>query len=143
MDLFSAMGLVASGLTAQRTRLNTVASNLANIETTRTADGGPYRRIDPVFEARSVAESFAGLLDDELAGEVKAVQVVEIREDPGPPRWVYDPDHPDADPDGYVGLPNVNLMEEMVNLVTCQRSYEATATVMTAIKAMARVALDL
>lgn len=147
MNLFSAMEIAASGLLAQRTRINALASNLANARTTRTAEGGPYRRLDPVFRAVPLSERFANLVD--RAGEPGAadnaylVEVPEVREDPGPPRRVYDPDHPDADADGFVQMPNVEVVSEMVNLVTASRAYEAGVSVVKTVEAMARAALSI
>ncbi len=147
MNLFSAMEIAASGLLAQRTRINALASNLANARTTRTAEGGPYRRLDPVFRAVPLSERFANLVD--RAGEPGAadnaylVEVPEVREDPSPPRRVYDPDHPDADADGFVQMPNVEVVSEMVNLVTASRAYEAGVSVVKTVEAMARAALSI
>jgi flagellar basal-body rod protein FlgC len=134
------MEVSASGLAAQRTRLNTVSSNLANAQTTRTEQGGAYRRLRPVFET-SPAErgAFAGELDR----AVQSVRVAGIEQDPSPLPTVFDPGHPDADAQGYVQLPNVNLMEEMANMITASRSYEANATAFETLKSMARRALEL
>ena len=117
----------ASALSAQRQRMDLIAQNIANAETTRTPEGGPYRRQQVVFT-----------LDDQ--GGVEVTQVVE---DPRPPRLVYQPGHPDADAAGYVALPNVNLVEEMVDMISAMRSYEANVTAINAAKTMAQRALDL
>lgn len=147
MNLFSAMEIAASGLLAQRTRINALASNLANARTTRTAEGGPYRRLDPVFRAVPLSERFANLVDrvgePEAADNAYLVEVPEVREDPNPPRRVYDPDHPDADADGFVQMPNVEVVSEMVNLVTASRAYEAGVSVVKTVEAMARAALSI
>jgi flagellar basal-body rod protein FlgC len=116
-----------SALSAQRQRMDIIAQNIANAETTRTPQGGPYRRQQVVFA-----------LDDQ--GGVEVTQVVE---DPRPPRLVYQPGHPDADAAGYVALPNVNLVEEMVDMISAMRSYEANVTAVNAAKTMAQRALDL
>jgi len=126
MDSFD---ISASGLSAQRARLDVIASNLANAETTRTPAGGPYRRLLPVFASRT--------------GNPGGVAVVGIAVDPRDPRRVYQPGHPDADPDGFVAYPNVNIVEEMVDLVSATRSYEANAAAYNAAKTMAQRALDL
>lgn len=126
MDSFD---ISASGLSAQRVRLDTIASNLANVETTRTPHGGPYRRLLPVFASRG--RNPAG------------VEVIGIAVDPRDPRRVYQPGHPDADTDGFVAYPNVNIVEEMVDLVSATRSYEANAAAYDAAKTMAQRALDL
>lgn len=139
MDLFTAFKISASGLNVQRTRMNVIASNLANINTTRTAEGGPYRRKEVVVAAQPAEPSFK----DVLGSEVNKVEVAEIREDNGPLRKVYDPNHPDADPDGYVSLPNVNLMEEMVDMISTSRSYEANVTATSTTKNMIQRALEI
>lgn len=144
MNFFSAMEIAASGLGAQRTRMNVLASNLANARTTRTADGdGPYRRLDPVFRAVPVADRFSDLVRDPNARSASVVEVPEIRADDGPPQRVYEPSHPDADEDGFVELPNVNVVEEMVNMITASRAYESGVTVMQSIKSMARSAISI
>ncbi len=126
MDAFD---ISASGLSAQRARLDIIAENIANVETTRTPGGGPYRRLQPVFASR--------------AGRSGGVETVGIAVDPGDPRRVYQPGHPDADRDGFVAYPNVNIVEEMVDLVSATRSYEANAAAYNAAKTMAQRALDL
>jgi len=135
MSLFHSLDISASGLTAQRLRMDTIANNLANVNTTRTERGGPYRRQMPVFEAR---ESFAGTFR-RLAG----VRVARIEEDTDPPRLVYDPGHPDADADGYVRMPNVNVVTEMVDMISASRAYEANIAALNAAKAMAIKALEI
>jgi flagellar basal-body rod protein FlgC len=143
MNFFSAMEIAASGLSAERIRMNTLSSNLANARTTRTADGGPYQRLDPVFEAVPVSSRYAELRNDPSAREAYMVNVSEIRADDSPPQRMYDPEHPDADEQGYVSLPNVNVVEEMVNLITASRAYESGVTVMQSLKQMARSAIDI
>lgn len=142
-DFFSAMHIASSGMAAERTRMNVVASNLANASTTRTAEGGPYRRRDPVFRAIPIDQSFNGNLDEPIASNAHSVRVERIVRDTSPPRKVYQPDHPDADAEGYVSLPNVQVVEEMVNMITATRSYSACAGVLESIKQMARRAIDL
>jgi flagellar basal-body rod protein FlgC len=137
--IFSAMDIAASGLTAERGRMNVIASNLANARTTRGADGQPYRRLDPVFVARPVAPgSF-----DPVLRNVKEVSLAGVRPDTSPGEMVYEPGHPDANPQGYVQYPNVNVVTEMVNLMTASRAYEAGVTSIESIKAMARSALKI
>lgn len=144
MNFFSAMEITASGLGAQRTRMNTLASNLANARTTQRADGqGPYRRLDPVFRAVPIGTRFEDLRGDASAQRAFVVEVPEIREDEGPPQQIYEPSHPDADENGYVQLPNVNVVEEMVNMITASRAYESGTSVMQTIKSMARSAIDI
>lgn len=115
-----AMEISASALTAERIRINQIASNLANVNATRTAEGGPYRRKDAVFAA-TLDEASA-----KMGG--RGVKVVEVLEDQVPPRLQYDPSHPDADARGYVAYPNVNVVEEMADLATATRAYEANVT---------------
>ena len=141
MNVFSAMEIVATGLAAERTRLNITSSNLANASTTRTAKGGPYRRKDPVFESESVVSRFPELLNDKLARQAQGVRTVEIVQDQSPPRMVHDPGHPDADANGFVAYPNVSAVEEMVNMMMAARAYEAGATAMRMLSSMANSAL--
>lgn len=143
MDFFSAMRVSASGLDAQMKRTNTISSNLANSDTTRTPEGGPYRRKDPLLAAQTDRESFGEILENKLDENVQGVQVQEIVEDQRPPRMVYNPSHPDANPEGYVAMPNVNPTEEMANMISAQRSYEANVTAMNAAKSMAQKALEI
>jgi flagellar basal-body rod protein FlgC len=139
MDFLTALSVSASGLAAERTRVNLATSNLANAETTRTPDGGPYRRRDPVFEAVA-AENGMDTGDGAPAG---GVRVAEIAEDDQPGRKVYSPGHPDADADGFVTLPNVNPIHEVVNLMSASKAYEANATAIETLKSMAMRALDI
>jgi flagellar basal-body rod protein FlgC len=132
IDFFSAMETSASGLTAQRTRMNVASSNLANVSTTRTASGGPYQRKDVVLAA-TPGEPGTG-----TAG----VEVAAIQQDTNPPRMEYDPGHPDANAQGYVQMPNVNPVTEMTDLITATRAYEANTTAINAIKSEAQRALD-
>ena len=145
MDFFSSMRVSASGLEAQTRRMNTISSNIANAETTRTAGpgSGPYRKKDPLMAAQTDRESFGEILSNELDENIQGVQVQDIIEDSRPPRMVYNPSHPDANPDGYVAMPNVNTVEEMANMISAQRSYEANVTAMNAAKSMAQKALEI
>jgi flagellar basal-body rod protein FlgC len=142
MDFLSAMKISASGLTAQRLRMDTIASNLANIETTRTPEGGPYKRKDVMFSALPL-DPFSGTFNDALADQVRQVMVTEVVEDQSAPMMVFNPSHPDANEEGYVAMPNINLMEEMVNLINATRSFEANVQSINAAKAMALRAIDL
>ncbi len=141
MDLFSAMKISSSGMKAQRLRLEVVSSNLANINTTRTPEGGPYKRKSVVFEASPVQKgsAFSNTLDSAIQG----VKVTEVKEDKSPPRMVYNPSHPDADERGYVAMPNVNMMEEMLDMLNASRSYEANAMAVNTAKSMAQKALEM
>jgi flagellar basal-body rod protein FlgC len=138
VGVFSAMEVAASGLSAERTRMNTIASNLANAKTTRTAEGGPYKRLDPVFQAVPLERS--GVVNP-LGNAVSLVRVNSVEQDKRDPMLVYEPGHPDADANGYVRYPNVNVVEEMVNMITASRAYEAGVTSIESVKAMARSAL--
>ncbi len=142
MGFLDSFKVAASGLSAERLRINVISSNIANINTTRTSEGGPYKRKDVVFEAVPLEKkSFDNALDRSM--ESVEVQVKKIVEDPRPPIMKYDPGHPDADENGYVKYPNINIMEEMVNLINASRSYEANVTTMKATKSMAMKALDI
>jgi flagellar basal-body rod protein FlgC len=141
MDFFSAMEVISSGLTSQRVRLNTTSSNLANANTTRTEEGGPYRRRDPIYKATNLGENNA--FSDNLDSAMRGVEVTEIVKDQAPPRKVFDPQHPDAGEDGYVEFPNVNMVEEMVNMVMASRAYEAGVTAMRSVKGMANKAIGI
>ena len=141
IGIFSAMEVSASGLSAERTRMNTIASNLANSHTTRTASGGPYKRIDPVFEAELLDKTHAS--GSAAAGAVSLVKVNRIVEDSRPGQMVYEPSHPDANKQGYVEYPNVNVVEEMVNMLQASRAYEAGVTSIESVKGMAKSAIDI
>ena len=141
MDFFSSLRVSASGLSAQQTRMNTISSNIANAETT-SADG-PYRKKDPVFKSVTDRKHFGEILTDAMDEHVEGVMVESIHEDTRPPRLVYNPNHKHARPDGYVEMPNVNVVEEMANMINASRSYEANITAMNAAKAMAMRALDI
>ncbi len=138
MDFLSALRVSATGLAAERVRVNVAASNLANADTTRGADGKPYRRLDPVFEATPLPQE-PGAPGPELVG----VRVSQVVEDQGAGRRVYLPSHPDADRDGFVTLPDVNPIHEVVNLLSAQKAYDANATAVETLKTMAQRALDI
>ncbi|AKX96165.1 flagellar basal-body rod protein FlgC [Moorella thermoacetica] len=143
MELLPALAISASGLTAERLRLDIIANNLANINTTRTPRGGPYRREVPVFAER--LQEAMGQLPGRPSSRAPGagVEVAAIVEDNSPPRLVYDPSHPDADANGYVHLPNINIVNEMVDMITASRAYEANVTVLNAAKAMTLKALEI
>jgi flagellar basal-body rod protein FlgC len=134
MDFFTALDISGSGLSAERTRVNIASSNLANAETTRTPEGGPYRRLDPVFSTVAVTEEPNG---------PQAVAVARIAADPTPGKKMYSPGHPDADVDGFVTMPNVNPVHEVVNLLSASRGYEANSTAVETLKQMAGRALEI
>lgn len=141
MDLFSSMKISSSALKAQRTRLNAISSNLANIETTRTPDGGPYRKREVVFQ--STQQDFAHTLDGRMRDAAHAVRVSHVQASDRPPRLVYDPSHPDANEDGTVAMPDISLVEETADMMSASRAYEANVTVVKAAKRMALKALDI
>ena len=162
---FTGLNISATGLRAQRVRQNVISSNLANAETTRTAEGGPYRRQKVVLEADPVEfDKFLVQQQDKISGTRtndkhmqipqpdwpvaeegigSGVKVAKIDSDERPFRMVYDPSHPDADAKGYVAMPNVNVVEEMVDMITATRAYEANATAFNSTKAMIQKALEL
>lgn len=143
MKIFRSIDIAASGLTAERLRMDIISNNIANVSSTRTEGGGPYRRQMPVFAPRE-AESFADVFNrtrNEMSSE--GVRVVGITKDSSPFKRVYDPQHPDADKDGYVNMPNVNVVAEMVDMISSSRSYEANVTVINAAKSMALKALEI
>ena len=142
MDFFSSMNVSSSALTAERTRMNLISSNLANANATRTPEGGPYKRKDAVFAATPVENRFSRALNS-AAGGVRQVAIQQIVEDQNPPRMQYDPSHPDANPQGYVALPNVNVIEEMTDMINATRTYEANVTAVQAAKSMAMKTLEI
>ncbi|MBL8951238.1 MAG: flagellar basal body rod protein FlgC [Myxococcaceae bacterium] len=131
MDFLTALHVSASGLAAERTRVNITATNLANAESTRGPDGKPYRRRDPIFETQT------------FEGELQGVRVAGVQEDQGPGKRVYSPGHPDADANGFVTFPDVNPIHEVVNLMQAQKSYDANATAVDTLKGMAARALEI
>jgi flagellar basal-body rod protein FlgC len=150
MSIFASLRASASGLTTQRLRMDVISNNVANAETTRTPEGGAYRRqqvvISPHYQGRI---PFFNLLRGDAARgqvpgvEVRGVQPVAVVEDQAPTRMVFDPTHPDANPEGYVEMPNVNVVTEMTDMLSATRSYEANVTVFNAAKQMAQRALDI
>ena len=146
MNVFSAMEIAASGLTAERTRMNVIASNLANSRTTQTPEGTPYYRQEAVFRAVPITQRLGDLQGDPNANSAFMVEVPRIEQitpGEGERNVIYDPGHPDADAEGYVEMPNVNVIAEMVNMITATRAYEAGVTVVKSIKGMARSALSI
>ena len=143
MNFIDALRISASGLTAQRLRMNVVSSNLANSNTTRTAEGGPYKKKNIVFASQPFRIDFQNMVKAQMKGKLTEVKVVGIVDDPRPPIKKYDPQHPDADKNGYVNMPNINVIEEMVNMMSATRSYEANVTAVNATKKMAMKALEI
>ncbi len=143
MDFMTALDISASALTADRTQMNTISMNLANAKTTRTPLGGPYRRRTVIQEATPVDDPFSKHMRSALDRELKGVRVSAITMDKRPLKQVYEPGHPDANPDGFVFYPDINVVEEMANLMTAQRNYEANVGTVDAIKGMYTKALEI
>lgn len=144
--LFNAMNISAAGMSAQRSRLDIVAENIANAESTRTDKGGPYRRRQVVFQTTDISKPFDRVFQssfDQGGVDARGVKVSRVVEDPRPFREVYDPGHPDADAKGMVKMPNVNSVEEMVDMQSASRSFEANVTSMEAAKRMFQKSLEL
>src|SRR5579863_3629186 len=143
MSLFSSIDVSASGMAAQRARTEVLVENLANSETTRTPEGGPYRRKDVVFTEDSSVGSFSSELDSALGPAMSGVSVSQIAIDDSAPEMRYQPGHPDANKDGYVAYPKINPSEEMVDLLGASRGYEANVAAISAVKDMINKSLDL
>lgn len=143
MDFLQSMDISASGMTAQRSRLNVISMNLANANTTRTDDGTAYRRKTVIFKTQDLNNSFEDQLKDSIDKKVYGVKATKVVPVAGELKQVYDPTHPDADKDGYVSYPNVNLVEEMVSMLNANRSYEANTSAVKASKEMALKALEI
>lgn len=145
MGYFGALDIGASALTAQRLRMDTISQNIANINTTRTENGAPYRRRLVIFQESASGIPFSEYLTansrERFIG--KGVKVARIVEDSSPFRKVYDPGHPDADAEGYVEMPNVDVITEMVNMISATRAYEANVTAINTTKSMALKALEI
>jgi flagellar basal-body rod protein FlgC len=142
MSLFNVISIGASGMAAQRARAELLVENLANAETTRTPEGGPYRRKDAVFTSAPVETPFASVFDAQLR-QASGVAVAEVRVDAREPEKRYQPGHPDADKDGYVAFPRVNPAEDMVDLMGTTRSYQANVAAISAVKDMIQKSIDL
>ena len=143
MSLFSTLSVSASGMSAQRTRAELLAENLANAETTRTPDGGPYRRKDAVFTSSPQTSPFSAIFQTEMGSGVNGVEVADVVQDTREGIKRYMPGHPDADKDGYVEFPRVNPAEDMVDLLSASRGYQANVAAMSAIKDMIAQSINL
>lgn len=144
MRLFQAINTSGSGLTAEQLRMDVIANNIANVNTTRTPQGGPYRRQRVVFTPREPQIFFnIPFVKSQAIYNGKGVRVLRIEEDPSPFKIEYRPEHPDADKNGYVKLPNVNVVLEMVDMITATRAYEANVAAMRSAKEMMMRALDI
>ncbi len=143
MDFMTALDISASALTAERTHMNIISMNLANAKTTRTAEGGPYRRRSVFMEATEVDASFSKHMQSALDRELRGVRVQGIAKDQRPFKMVFEPSHPDANTDGYVAYPDINVVEEMAHMMTAQRGYEANVATVETIKSMYNKALEI
>ncbi|NSW89890.1 MAG: flagellar basal body rod protein FlgC [Firmicutes bacterium] len=147
MSCFEALDAAASGLSAQRLRMDVIAQNIANINTTRTERGIPYRRKVVVFEERQNNKPFSQFLTEsskkKYLGIANGVRVARIIEDPSPFKRVYDPGHPDANEEGYVEMPNIDIVTEMINMISASRAYEANVASINTTKSMALKALEI
>ena len=139
MDFTTNFQICGSGLSAQRAKMDVITSNLANASTTKTAEGGPYRRKTIVLKAEDIDEPF----DKTLRGALAEVKVDQVTEDPSPMKSIYDPAHPDADEKGFVLMPNVNAITEMADMINVGRNYEAVVTAFDATKSMALKTLEI
>ena len=149
MSMFGGIDAAASGLTAERLRMDVISNNIANVNSTRTVDGGPFKRKYVIFQPREAEKnSFSATLDGAMnkGGKNRAgdgVRAIGIGTDDSMGKLVYDPGHPDANADGYVELPNVDIVTEMVDMITASRAYEANVTTINAAKSMAQQALNI
>lgn len=144
MGLFQSFDICASGMTAQRFRMDTIAENIANVNTTRTEDGTPYRRKIVTFEEKQLNPSFSDILSNTTTFQGNGVKVAKVSEDTETDFVMeYDPSHPDADENGYVSYPNVNTVTEMTNLIDSSRAYEANTTAFEAMKNMVQAGLTI
>jgi flagellar basal-body rod protein FlgC len=144
VSLFSSLSVSASGMAAQRARAELLVENMANAETTRTPDGGPYRRKDVVFESQEVTSPFSSMLQTEMdAATTTGVTVSDVVVDQRDPEKRYMPGHPDADKDGYVSFPRINPAEDMVDLVDTSRNYESNVSAISAVKDMIQQSINL
>jgi flagellar basal-body rod protein FlgC len=143
-DFVTGFRISSSGMAAQRMRMNTISSNIANINTTRTPEGGAYRRKDVIFESMPEVKNFGEILSvNSPQADMQRVQVTDVISDRKAPLLKYEPDHPDANEEGYVAYPNINLMEEMTNMIQATRSYEANVQSLQSSKDMALSALEI
>jgi flagellar basal-body rod protein FlgC len=141
MDIFNTFKVSSSALKANTIRLNTISSNLANVETTSTPEGGPYKKKSVYFESQPM--NFQKELEGNMKNAVQGVAVTKILEDESPARKVYDPSHPDAKEDGYVEMPNISVLKEMVDMMSATRAYQANVTTIKSAKRMALKALEI
>lgn len=143
MDILTSLRISASGLAAQRKRIEAVSSNIANAQTTQTAEGGPYRKKEVIFGSEPARESFSEMLEGQLDEKAQTVHVTEVVNSDKAPILKYEPNHPDANKDGYVAYPDINVMAEMADMLEAQRSYEANISALNTTKSMAMKTLEI
>jgi len=143
MDLLTSLKISASGLAANRKRMGAISSNIANAQTTKTDEGGPYRRKEVTFGAEPARKSFGDILEGAIDAQAQKVHATEVISTNRPPILKYEPHHPDANKDGYVAYPDINVMEEMANMISASRSYEANINAMNTTKSMLMKSLEL
>ncbi|MCK5072379.1 MAG: flagellar basal body rod protein FlgC [Bacteriovoracaceae bacterium] len=143
MDLLTSLKISASGLAAQKKRMAATSSNIANAQTTKTAEGGPYRPKEVVFGSEPARESFSEILEGEIDAKAQTVHATEVISTNRPPILKYDPTHPDANDKGYVAYPDINVMKEMANMIEASRAYEANISALNTTKNMALKALEI
>ncbi|GAB6175215.1 flagellar basal body rod protein FlgC [Desulfobaculum senezii] len=142
-DFMTALDIAASGLSTERTSMNVISMNLANVKTTRTPEGGPYRRRSVVRASTDVDSPFSKVMQDTMTRELQGSRVLGIAEDSRPLKRVFEPGHPDADEQGYVSYPDINVVEEMTHMLTATRAYEAGVTSIQSVKGMFNKALEI
>ncbi|OFZ24549.1 MAG: flagellar basal body rod protein FlgC [Bdellovibrionales bacterium RIFOXYB1_FULL_37_110] len=143
MDLLTSLKISSSGLAANRKRMAAISSNIANAQTTKTVEGGPYRPKEVVFGAEPARESFADILEGEINEHAQEVHATEVISSNRPPILKYEPNHPDADEKGYVAYPDINVMKEMAEMIEASRSYEANISALNTSKNMALKGLEI
>jgi len=143
MSLFTSLSVAASGMAAQRQRAELLVENIANSETTRTPDGGPYRRKDAVFSTEQEGSAFSAVFQTEVGATGTGVRVSDISVDQSDPEKRYLPGHPDADKDGYVAFPHINPAEDMVDLMSANRNHQGNVVAMSAVKDMIQKSISL
>lgn len=143
MDLLTSLKISSSGLSANRKRMAAISSNIANAQTTRTPEGGPYRKKEVTLSAEPAKETFSEILEGTMEENVQVVHASQVESSDKPPILKYEPNHPDADERGYVAYPDINVMEEMAEMIEASRSYEANISALNTAKSMALKALDI
>tara|TARA_B100000683_G_C12450504_1_gene539917 strand:+ start:532 stop:969 length:438 start_codon:yes stop_codon:yes gene_type:complete len=143
MDFFTSMNVSSSGMASNRKRMNAISSNIANAQTTRTVEGGPYRRKEVVFGSEPARENFSDVLEGEMGANIQKVHATEVLSVNEAPILKYEPGHVDANDKGYVAYPNVNVMKEMADMISASRSYEANISALNTAKSMAMKSLEI